>query len=121
MKEIKIRLVQLPEEIEINIKDLRDPIHVEFENFNDIVYQVNNAIKQNGLRYHSDHIFRDIYKQEITNKPISFINHLYYLIGNAKGVIKFRLKHSKSSFSIYETHKYETLDLLREDIYLKRN
>lgn len=119
MNNIKIKLIQLPDEVEIIIKDLRDSTHVEFENFKDIEYHINNAIKQNGLRFYNDHIFKDIYKQELVTKPISFINHLYHLAGNAKGVIKFRRKHSKSSYSRYKNHKYETLDLLRKNILLK--
>lgn len=119
MNKIKIQLVQLPEEIDINLKDLRDSNHIEFKKYDDIVNHINNAIRQNGLRYYGDNIFQDIYKQEITTKPISIINHLYHLIGGAKGVIKFRIKHSKSSYSRYKEYKYEALDLLRKNILLK--
>ena len=119
MKEIKIYPVQLPEEITIEIRDLRDVNHLEFENFEDIIFHVNNATNQNGLRFHSRHIFNDVYGQRITDKPISLPIHLYHLIGNAKGIVKYRLKHSKSSFSRYKNFKYETLDLLRKDILLK--
>jgi len=119
MKEIKIHPVQLPNEIVIEIKDLRNSNHHEFENYDDIHYHINEALRQNGLRYHRESIFKDIYEQKILTKPINFAYHLYHLLGNAKGIVKFRRKHSKSSFSRYKNHKYETLDLLRNNILLK--
>lgn len=119
MNKIKIKPIQFPKELEITINDLREPNHIEFENYEDVKNHFDNAIKQNGVRYHSDHIFQDIYERNLPDKPISFIHHLYHLIGNAKGVIKFRFKHSKSTYSRYKKHQYETLDMLRNIILLK--
>ncbi|OFX36158.1 MAG: hypothetical protein A2X08_03175 [Bacteroidetes bacterium GWA2_32_17] len=84
MKKIKINTFKLPEELIIEVKDLRNNNHPEFENYNDIEFHINEAIKQNGLRYYEKSVFNTVYKKELTNKSISFTHHLYHLYRRSK-------------------------------------
>lgn len=111
--------IYLPEEINFEIADLRKKNHPEFEDYNDIEYHINEAIRLNGLRYYGKSVFDAVYKQIKLGKPINVINNLYNLLGGAKGVIKYTIKHKKSSFSRYKKHQYETIDLLRNIMLLK--
>jgi ubiquinone/menaquinone biosynthesis C-methylase UbiE len=118
MKSIKIDTFKMPEEIVIELKDLRNKQHPEFEDYSDINNHIKEAIKQNGLRYYGLSIFEKVYEQNLTVR-LGLYQHLYHLLGGAKGVIKFRIKHSISSLSRYKNHNYEALDLLDKDVLLK--
>lgn len=100
---------------EVEIKDLRNPAHPEYSSsfYEDIQKHIIQAISQNGIS-NSDASIYD-YVQNARNDLIElgFFEHQYHLLGQAKGILKFRLKHGKSTYNRYQKHRYETLDVLK--------
>ncbi len=121
MNNIKIKGFQATEDINIKIKDIRPSSHPEYQKREDLQKHIDSAFSENGLRYYGRTIFDEIINKKLPITPISFINHLYHLIGGVKGIIKYRLKHSTSSLSRYKKFQYETIALLRSNILAKYN
>lgn len=101
---------------EVEVKDLRNPIHPEHkDDFDkDIQGHVNRAIHQNGDREYDTEIYDLIKNSRDKVIKVRFFEHLYHLLGQAKGIVKYRMMHGKSSFSRYQNHQYEKLDLLKK-------
>ncbi len=118
MNLIKLKTFNIPEKIIIELNDLRSINHPEFEDYDNIDFHIKEAVKQNGLRYYGLSVFNTIYEHKLTNK-LGLFQHLYHILGGAKGIIKYRIKHGKSSLSRYKKHHYETIDLLKNDILIK--
>ncbi|KAA3638773.1 MAG: class I SAM-dependent methyltransferase [Bacteroidetes bacterium] len=102
---------------EIEIKDLRPSSHPESDSsfYDDLQQHIDRAIKQNGIRDYNKGIYNHILKEQKNRKKVGFLEHLLILIGQVKGVIKYRLKHGKSTFNRYENYHYESLDLLKSE------
>lgn len=100
---------------EIEIKDLRPSSHPENNPlfFEDIQQHIFRAISENGIRDYNGEIFNYIKNEQGNREKVGFFEHLYLLLGQAKGIIKYRLKYGKSTFNRYENFHYETLDLLK--------
>lgn len=119
MNKISFNRCESIKKVELSVKDLRCNNHAEFNDFDDLQKHINNAINSNGIRYYSSYLFETIYNKKPELEKIGLINHMYQLIGGAKGTLKYRFKHSKSTLSRYINFNYETLDLLRAKILLK--
>lgn len=97
----------------LQIKDLRDPSHDEYKaGPQDLQKHVDRAASQIGLLEYNDKIYQDILAFDQKSNKLSFLQHMHQLAGNAKGVMKYRMQHGKSSFERYKDHEYERLDTL---------
>ena len=101
---------------EVAINDLRNSSHPEYGPlfYKDVQQHLNQAIAQNGLSASNSDIYDYVENTKNDLVELASIEHFYHLLGQAKGILKYRLKHGKSSFNRYQNHSYETLEALKK-------